>query len=334
MQRGILLKRSGRSMVLVSLLMVVLVLMAGCAPRATSGETAAAADESDVVVDLPALVLDVQPEGNITVGGQALTELGGGLGDSLASLNVPKETVDLLSTYNIQHIQIDNTPEGLLILVNGQPIPSLAWDGEKLVATVDVLEQFGPGVPFLAKVLPLITNLGIGVIVRFPVAEGEEALPMEGTDSEAATAARAAQEEFLAAVETPPVVHATVAYNADGTWTLGDMAGADWSAIAPGALDMLTMQPATIQAMTNAGIHEIGLSTNADGIFISINGQTLPYITWADGRIYHLLELAEQSGMLADMTGGDPNVSQILTAVESVLPAVQATDINLRVTFP
>jgi hypothetical protein len=321
-------------MVLVSLLMVVLVLLVGCAPRATGGEIAAAADESDVVVDLPALVLDVQPDGAISVGGQALTELGGGLGANLQTLTVPAETVDLLSAYNVQHIQIDNTPEGLLILVNGQPIPSLAWDGEKLVATVDVLEQFGPGVPFLAKVLPLLTNLGVGVIVRFPVAEGEDALPLEAPDSEAATAARAAQEEFLAAVETPPVVHVTVAYNPDGTWTLADMGGADWSAIAPGMLDMLTMQPATIQAMSDAGINEIGLSTNADGIFISINGQTLPYITWADGRIYHLLELAEQSGMLADMTGGDPNVSAILDTVESLLPAVQATDVSLRVTFP
>ena len=86
MQRGNLLKRGNRSLVLVSLFMAALVLLTGCAPRATSGETAAAADESDVVVDLPALVLDVTPEGGITVGGQPLTELGGGLGASLRHL--------------------------------------------------------------------------------------------------------------------------------------------------------------------------------------------------------------------------------------------------------
>jgi hypothetical protein len=46
------------------------------------------------VVDLPALVLDITPEGGITVGGQPLTELGGGLGASLAGVNIPPEMVD------------------------------------------------------------------------------------------------------------------------------------------------------------------------------------------------------------------------------------------------
>jgi sulfur carrier protein ThiS len=321
-------------MVVMSLLMVVLVLLVGCAPRATSGEIAAAASEADLVVDLPALVLDVQPEGSISIGEQVLTELGGGLGASLAALSVPPDMVDMITAYNIQHIQIDNTPEGLLILVNGQPIPSLAWDGEKLVATVEVLETFGPGVPFLARVLPLLTNIGIGVIVRFPVAQGEEALPMIAPDSDAAAAALAAQEEFLAAVGTPPVIHVTIAYNADGTWTIADMGEADWSQLVPGAMEMLTLAPATVQAMSDAGISEIGLATNTEGIFISINGQTLPYITWAEGRVNHLLDLAEQTGLLAQATGGDPNMAAILDTVESLLPAVQATDVSLRVTFP
>ena len=56
----------------------------------------------------------------------------------------------------IQHIQIDNTPEGLLILINGKPIPSLGWDGESLVATAEVMEEFGADVvPLLDKILPL-----------------------------------------------------------------------------------------------------------------------------------------------------------------------------------
>ncbi len=36
-------------------------------------------------------------------------------------------------------------------------------------------------------------NLGIGVIVRFPVAQGEEIIPLVVEDSEAAAAARAAR---------------------------------------------------------------------------------------------------------------------------------------------
>jgi hypothetical protein len=242
--------------------------------------------------------------------------------------------VDLITTYNIQHIQIDNTAEGLLILVNGQAIPSLAWDGEKLVATAEVLDTLGAGVALLDRVLPLITNLGVGVIIRFPLAQGEEALPLVAAESEVAAEALAAQQEFLAAVGVPPTIQLTVEYAADGTWTIADLASAEWSQLVPGVMEMLTLTPATIQAMTAAGISELGLATNTDGIFISINGKTLPYITWADGRINHLLTLAEETGLLSQALGDSPDMVAIMDAVESLLPAVQATDMNLRVTFP
>jgi hypothetical protein len=333
MQRGNLLKRGNRSSVLVSLLMAVLVLLVGCAPRATSGEIAAAADESDVVVDLPAIVLDVTPEGTISVGGQPITELGGGLGAGLEGLSLQPEMVDALSAFNIQHIQIDNTPEGLLILVNGQPIPSLAWDGEKLVATAEVLDTLGAGVALLDRVLPLITNLGLGVILRFPVAQGEEALPMVAPESEAAAAARAAQAEFLAAVGTPPVVQLTLAYAPDGTWSIADMDQGTLASLLPVPLDMLNLTPETIAAVSSAGITDVALSTNTDGIFISINGKTLPYLTWADGRISHLLTLAEETGLLASVLGDNPDMAGIIDTIESLLPAIQSTEATLRITF-
>lgn len=321
-------------MVLVSLLMVTLVLLVGCAPRATSGQIAAAADESQIVVDLPAVVLDVQPDGSISVGGQPITELGGGLGAGLAAAAIPAEMVDSITLYGIQHIQIDNTPEGLLILVNGQPIPSLAWDGEKLVATAEVLEEVGAGVALLDRVLPLLTNLGLGVIFRFPLAEGEEALPMVAPESEAAAAAMAAQAEFLAMVGTPPVFRITIAYAEDGTWEIADLGQADLNALLPGALDMLNLGPATVQSISAAGVSEVSLSSNADGIFIAINGKTLPYLTWADGRVQHLLTLAEETGLLSTVVGDSANMAGLIEWIESVLPAVQATEASLRVTFP
>jgi len=333
MQRGILLKRENRSMVLVSLLMVVLVLLAGCAPRATSGQLAANADESQIVVDLPALVLDVQPDGSLNVGGQPLAQLGGGIAAGLASVTIPADMVTNITTYNIQHIQIDNTPEGLLILVNGQPIPSLAWDGDKLVSTAEVLEDLGSGVTLLDKVLPLITDVGIGVIFRFPLAEGEEALPMVSTDNTAAEAAMKAQQEFLDAVKVPPTFAVTITYAKDGTWSVAGLGQSDLSQL-PIPTDQLNLPTATLAQLSAAGISEIGLATNTDGIFISINGKTLPYITWADGRINHLISLAEETGLLSTMTNGSSDVTAIIDTVESLLPAVQASNVSVRVTFP
>lgn len=333
MQRGNLLNRK-RATAFVSLLMVALVLMAGCAPRATSGALAATADDSQIVIDLPALVLDVQESGAISVGGQALTELGGGLGAGLAGVAIPPEIVQSVIAYKIQHIQIDNTQGGLLILINGQSIPSLAWDGEKLVATAEVLETLGGGVALLERVLPLLTNVGIGVIIRFPISGGEAALPLVAPPSESAAAAVAAQREFLDAVGTPPTFALTINYAADGSWALADLAQAEWSALLPIPWEMLNLTPGTVQSVSAAGITELGLATNTDGIFISINGKTLPYITWADGRVTHLLTLAEETGLLSQVLGDSPDMTAILDTVESLLPAVQASNVSLRVTFP
>ena len=336
MQRGNLLKRSGRLMVLASLALIALTALVGCAPRASSGALAATADESAVIIDLPALVIDVQNDGTTSIGDQPLADLGTQFGTDLSTLNVPPATVDYLRAGGIQHVQIDNSPEGILILVNGEPIPSLAWDGEKLVATGEVIETLGGGLPLLDKVLPLIANIGVGVIIRFPIAEGGEAIPLMVTDSAAADAALAAQEEFLAAVGTPPTFQLTVEYAEDGTWAVADITESEWSQLAPIPWEMLNMPATTIQAVSQAGVEEIGLATNADGIFISVNGNELPYITWADGRVQHLLDLAVDTGLMGQvLVTTDPTASQaIVDTVVGLLPAVQATDVSLRVTFP
>jgi hypothetical protein len=322
-------KQNGRLTVLLALLLVALTVLAGCGPRAGAA-AAAPADESEVVVSLPALVLDVQPDGSITVGGQSLAEVGAMLGQDLSTISLPPEQVGILSQSNIQHIQVANSPEGIVILVNGEAIPSLAWNGDQLVATGEILQSMGAGVALLDKLLPLIQNLGLGVTIRFPVAEGAEIVPLEATDDETAQRALELQQDFLDAVGTPPTFQITVNYNPDGTWNIGDLSQAEWSQVAPINWEMLNLTPEVIQAATNAGIEEVSLYTNPDGIFIAINGRTLPYISWADGRVNNVLELLRQTGVL----GADPNMQTMVDTVESLLPAVQASDVRLNVNFP
>ncbi len=326
--------RKGRLVVLMSLLVAAVVVLAGCGPRATGGELAKNASDSQIVVDLPALVIDVQSDGSTSIGGMSVAQLGGLVGQNLSTLSVPLDTVQFLTASNIQHFQIDTTPSGLLILVNGEPVPSLAWDGDKLVATAQVLEKFGPGLSLLQKVLPLVRNLGVGVIIRFPIAQGAQPIPLVVTDDKVAQAAMAAQQEFLKAVGTPPTFQVVIQYAADGTWSVADLSQQEWSQLAPIPWQSLNLSPAMIQAATASGIQEIGLATNTDGIFISINGQTLPYITWADGRVNHLLTLAQQTGLLNAMLGSNPNMDTVMQTVQSLLPAVQASKVNIKVKFP
>lgn len=326
--------RRSRLTILVSIALISLIALAGCGPRATSGQAAQAADQSQLVVDLPALVIDVHSDGQTSLGGMSMADLGGIAGQDLSTLSVPPNMVDYMTASNIQHIQIANTPDGILILVNGEPIPSLAWDGEKLIATAEVLETFGAGIALLDKVLPLIQNLGIGVTMRLPLAEGTETIPLVVTDRADVEEALAAQQEFLDAVGTPPTFQVVLTYAEDGTWSVGDLTQAEWSQLAPVPWEMLNLPPGVVQGASASGVDTIGLSTNTQGIFISVNGRTLPYITWEDGRIQHVLDLAAQMGLMEGVMGPNPDTSMILQTVESLLPAVQASNVNLEVVFP
>lgn len=319
-----------------TMLSVAVIVLAGCAPRATSGITSSQAAEGSLVVDLPALVIDIDAEGLPSVGNVPLAQLGASFAPGmLDTVVVPAEMVSLMTASNIQHIQIDNAPSGLLLLINGQPIPSIRWDGQILSDTGGLIAYLGAGTAVLEKMLPVLANLGIGVIVRFPVADGTAAIPTYVEGGEAAVAAKAAQNDFLASAgSTPPTIILPVFYDADGSWRVGDLSDAEWTNLTGLPLNATRLQPAMIQSIIGAGITDLSIYTNGEGLHLSINGRELPYIGWADGEINHLLDLSEQLGLWDTLADSGMNVGEVVGMVETLLPAVQATNTNINVYFP
>jgi hypothetical protein len=318
-------------MLLVSMLLVAGLLLTACGPRAGGGEMAAKASAKDLVVDLPALYIDLDTEGNASIGGTPVAQLAAMANGAIPS-SFDKAWVNHLTVTNIQHIQINNTANGIMILANGEPIPSLGWDGDALVATAETLGMLGANVgPQIAKILPLVRDLGIGVVIRIPVAQGTALIPLvvQG-DQTAAAMAKKAQDEYLKAVGNPPVVRVTLAYGQDGTFSVADISGTDLAALGI-KLDTLNMPPGSIAQMQKLGIKKVNLASNSQGIFIGINDKILPHITWDNGEINHVLKLAGQMGLLQQIQGYNEGVQQM---IESFLPAVQASDVNLTVTFP
>lgn len=319
----------------VTLLTVVVLALAGCAPRATGGQTAALPGADQLAVDLPAIVLDFDTSGQASVGNVPLAQLGSMFAPGmLDAVELPAETVDFMIESNIQHIQIDNAPSGLLILVNGEPIPSIKWDGEILTATAETLNQLGMGVPALEKLLPLVNHLGLGVIVRFPVSEGIAEIPTYIESPPSAAAARAAQEEFLENVGEAPRIILPVIYDIDGGWRMGDLSDAEWTSLTGLPWNALRLQPGIIEGLMAANISEISISTDASGIHIGINGRELPYIGWADGEINHVLDLAGQMGLWNTLADNGMNMGEIVGMVEKLVPVVQTAETSINVYFP
>lgn len=318
-----------------TLLLVVALALSACAPRSGQGAAASAdAAPGELVVDLPAIVIDIMADGSPSVGNVPLAELGALAGADLSTLAVPAEWVDFMVSGNIQHVQVNNMSDGLLLLVNGEAIPSISYDGESLTATADALSAFGVAIPMLDKLLGLVDQIGIGVIVRFPVAAGTATIPLyvEG-DGSAAMAAKAAQDEFLAAVGSPPRINLPVFYESDGSWAVGDLSDSEWTALTGAPFSALRLSPALIDGLAAAGISELGLSTDVDGITIAINGNSLPMLDWSDGKATHLINLATQFGAL-DMVAPGMGSSGIMTAVTDLLPVVQTADFDLTIHFP
>ena len=308
--------------------LIAILALSGCAPRV--GQGSLDVDSDQLVIDLPALVLDIGADGSVSIQNASVADLVSILVDG-GELDLPINdmTVMFLSMANIQHIQVSNTPEGLLLLVNGLSIPSISYDGDSLSALPGAINDLADIGPMADLLVDLVDQIGIGVIARFPVAPGAEEIPLfvEG-DSSAAMAAKAAQEEFLASVGTPPRINLPIFYGDDGSLSIGDLSIDELSAMTGVSLDALVMGLGPLEAVRGMGVSVLGISTDKDGITISLDGNALPTLDWSDGKASNLIEVASQIPLL-EMMG----LGSVLPMVNQLLPLVQSAEIDLTLHF-
>jgi len=316
---------------IVGLMLVALLALTGCGPRA-GADRSAAADPNALVVDLPAIYLDFGADGVARVGNMSVSQAGALIGQSLPDIAVDPGILKTLSDYNIQTLQLVNTPGGLEILVNGLRVPSLAWDTEVLSNLRTLLEGMGLPLGQAGGLLPLLGTLSTGVVVRLPLAEGVTVAPL--VDPDAAATAQRAQAAIANAGEALANIQFTVDYTADGAWTVDGRGESDWEAIVPFELDDFTLTPSQISAIQAAGVKTFGVATDPRGITLNLNGSPLPTITWGSGEINNILKLLESSGVVDQLTGGSASLAGMIPMIEGMLPTVQTSRFNMTVNFP
>lgn len=321
-------RKPATKFVLLLVLLTMLVLLAGCAPRPGAGETAAAANPGDVVIDLPSLALDVADDGSISMGGVSLNELAASLGLPL-ELPITADQVAMLKGLGIQHIQVANEPDGLALLINGQALPSLAWSRDELTN----IAQFAPQIPALAELLPVLTQLGIGVTLNLPVAEGTERAPLAISAEESAAAALAAsQNSFVESVGELPTISLPVNYADDGTFTIAGMTGDAWARITgQDFLGALTLTPENIDFMQTRGIETVSIKLDPNGLRLMLDEQPLPYVDLSGGKLASVIELAKSTGAL-DIPGLDAGTLD--TILTNFLPMLTSANIDISLRFP
>jgi len=311
--------------------LLILLLLAGCGPRIGGGETALHVAQSPLLVDLPALYIDYDQDGHASIGQVPVAALADLFPVDPTRLNLTPAQIKLIVDANIQHLQVTNTPERLLLLINGKPMPSLFWGTPASVATTDTQPQQAAMAP-LATLLPMVSAMGVGVVIRFPVSTGMAPIPLTPVTVDS-SAAQAVQAEYLALIGEAPHLSIDVFYHADGSWTVADLDATAWQAALPLPWARLNLRTEQIEELRAGGINELILKSDREGLFVHVNGQPLPHLSWANGELNQLLLLAADGGLFRQLLGDTPTAYSLAVTLERLLPMLQVTEIELHVHF-
>ena len=122
--------------------------------------------------------VDVQfdENGMPTIAGAPVSEFQAALAD--AGMNVDLGGVRLdpamlasLKGFNVHHLQVETEPEGMYLYLNGQRLPRIAWDQERLANALDLYSRLDPESPYLpviSFVLPYVQPADVELTLIFP----------------------------------------------------------------------------------------------------------------------------------------------------------------------
>ena len=312
---------SKRLYILLPLLILVL-LLAAC----ESANPDAASASEDFAVSLPRIVIDVDSEGNPSVGGFGMDTLKsltmGGV--DYTWMRMEPTLVRRFSDMDLQHIEAVYRDDGIYLFVNGEPLPFVKWDEDSLDNTAQVITTFGGLDPqftdALKMIIPFAQRVGVDMAVRFPVVQGREITPMRDMTQELKPA------EVMDRAPSALQLRIEVFYDETGkpfvpgaSFILENLLGVDTS--------QLALPPETIARMVQTGVQHIAIRTQEDGIQFYVNGEMLPKLAWSEDQLSVVADLIGQL-YLGGQTEG---MQQVL---EAILPALSQMDFELVLRFP
>lgn len=299
------------------LLVVATLVLAACGPAmqpATGPET----DTGEVfMIALPRIVINFDADGNPSLLGLNLADVGKYTGMSTAGFQLNKFYIDWMSAANVQHIELRQTGNGIVLFVNGKALPHIGWSDASLQQATDLAGLFNvQNTEMIRKFLPIVRRLGIDVVLTFPRAEGVAEIPLIDPQEAVNTVAQASTEPASA------VVQFEVKYDENGVPGILGITAADLAAM--GISAPLALHPAYLALLEQHNIQTMELRGKSDGLFLYINGEPLPNIVWDDTF------LNNAAGLYAQMNPTSPYID----VAKTIVPLVNKADIAIMVHFP
>jgi hypothetical protein len=294
-------------------LVIIAVLLVSCGP-ATQPVTSPETESGDIfMLALPRIVIDVDSAGIPSLLGVKPTDIG------LGPIGLDKALVDLMTAANVQHIELRMVGNGILLFVNGKPLPHIGWSDESLLQASDLAALANvqdAQIELIKKFVPVVRRLGLDLALRFPRQAGVAEIPLIDPEEAIKLAAAPSDEPAMA------VVKFEIRYDASGVPGILGITASDLTAM--GISLPVAVTPETIQVLQARNIQYLELRGQSNGVFLYVNGNPLPNIVWDESFLTNAADLYLQ------MSPAGPFDEVIRT----VVPALHRADLTIVVHFP
>jgi hypothetical protein len=308
--------------VVVVLLTLAGLILVGCGPAVMPAAAPEMANGENFVIALPRLVLSFDANGKPGVEGLPVEQIARSLGFplDLNAYRIDPAYVNWMSTSNIQHVEVRQTGGGLALLANGQLMPSIKWEDGSLEATAGLVRMLGPQNEQLASVLqklaPIAKRLGLSIVLKFPLQAGAAAIPLAADSVVLAT-------PVPVAGPASAVVQFEIKYDADGVPSIMGISARDLAAAGINA--PLALHPYyVLQAQLN-NIQYMQLRSKGDGLYVYLNGTSLPAIAWDKTALDNTL------GLVQKLYAAYPIDWEL---IKQFVPLLSNTDVSVLLSLP
>jgi hypothetical protein len=302
--------------VVLTVITALLLSACGAATVPTTDETTESGQR--FLISLPRLVVDVDESGQASVNGLSIEAVNAIIpGAPLPDLAVNPFYVDWMTNTNIQHLEFASTDDGVFVFANGQPLPYLAWDGDSLtnLGTVAGIANLPYG-NLISRLVPIVQRTGLNIVLRFPAQPGATEIPIRDP-SVAPEAMQPVTEEVAPSL----VTRIDVNYDSNGVPTIAGISSRDLAEA--GVFLPIELTPQTLEQLRSNDVKELRFVSGPNGVFITVNGQALPQVSWNSAL------LTNSADLYAQMNPDSPYIA----LAKLLLPELSNLDVDLRVTL-
>ncbi len=295
-------------------LVVLAVLLAGCGGQAAQPTTGPTTSSGELFqIALPRLVVDVDAEGNPTILGisPALLKT---FGVDVAGFKLPPDLVAQMTEAGVQHLEIASVGDRLMFFANGKPLPHLGWTQDSMNRMLALLNTMKvENADAIQRILPIITRLGLDVVLRFPRATGEAEIPFVDTGT---------VRSFQPTVTTDPpsaVVKFEARFDEEGRGGMMTLTPDDLQALGMGS--MFKLAPETLANLKAGDIQHIEIRTKPDGAYLYVNNEPLPRLIWDTQLLANAVDLYGKLSPDSQLLPSDPTACALSRPSRSGRPA-------------